>query len=619
MQFNKNILFSLVFILFSQITNAQIHHIEPLNWWVGMKNPNLQLLVNGENVAELSPKINYQGVSLKKVTKGDSKNYLFLDLVIAKNTKAGKFQIDFYKSNKKVYSQDYELLNRETDPKNIKGFNSADVIYLITPDRFSNGDPKNDIVDGMRENKVDRKNEGGRHGGDIRGIINHLDYIHDMGFTAIWPTPVLENNMNDYSYHGYAITNHYKVDPRMGLISDYKELSKKAKEKGIKLIYDGVINHTGSYYWWMQDLPFKNWINYPDSIRITSHRRTVNEDMYASIADKETMTKGWFVPTMPDMNGENPFMANYLIQNTIWWIETLQLGGLRQDTYCYSNKDFSKKWSCSVMDEYPNFSMVGEEWSYNPLITSYWQRGKVNKDGYTSCLSTSMDFPLQQALITALKEKEGTSVDKGFLRIYESLANDFVYANPNDIMIFGDNHDMDRIYTQLNQDAELTKMALTFLMTTRGIPQIYYGTEILADNAPNYNNHGFIRSDFPGGWDGDQVNAFTGKNLTPKQLVMQNYLKKLLNYRKTSTVLSKGKLLHFFPIDDIYVYFRHLNNNIIMVVLNRNEKTKMLDTKRFSEILKNKVIAKDIITLEEQQLVNPLNLKGKSATIFEIK
>lgn len=619
MQFNKNILFSLVFILFSQITNAQIQHIEPLNWWVGLKNPNLQLLVNGENVAELSPKINYQGVSLKKVTKGDSKNYLFLDLVIAKNTKAGKFQIDLYKSNKKVYSQDYELLNRETDPKNIKGFNSADVIYLITPDRFSNGDPKNDIVDGMRENKVDRKNEGGRHGGDIRGIINHLDYIHDMGFTAIWPTPVLENNMNDYSYHGYAITNHYKVDPRMGLISDYKELSKKAKEKGIKLIYDGVINHTGSYYWWMQDLPFKNWINYPDSIQITSHRRTVNEDMYASIADKETMTKGWFVPTMPDMNGENPFMANYLIQNTIWWIETLQLGGLRQDTYCYSNKDFSKKWSCSVMDEYPNFSMVGEEWSYNPLITSYWQRGKVNKDGYTSCLSTSMDFPLQQALITALKEKEGTSVDKGFLRIYESLANDFVYANPNDIMIFGDNHDMDRIFTQLNEDAELTKMALTFLMTTRGIPQIYYGTEILADNAPNFNNHGFIRSDFPGGWDGDQVNAFTGKNLTPKQLDMQNYLKKLMNYRKSSAVLSKGKLLHFFPIDDIYVYFRHLNYNIIMVVLNRNEQSKMLDTKRFSEILKNKVIAKDIITSEEQQLVNPLNLKGKSATIFEIK
>lgn len=271
------------------------------------------------------------------------------------------------------------------------------------------------------------------------------------------------------------------------------------------------------------------------------------------------------------------------------------------------------------MDEYPNFSMVGEEWSYNPLITSYWQRGKVNKDGYTSCLSTSMDFPLQQALITALKEKEGTSVDKGFLRIYESLANDFVYANPNDIMIFGDNHDMDRIYTQLNQDAELTKMALSFLMTTRGIPQIYYGTEILAENAPNFNNHGFIRSDFPGGWDGDQVNAFTGKNLTPKQLDMQNYLKKLLNYRKSNAVLSKGKLLHFFPIDDIYVYFRQLNNNIIMVVLNRNEQSKMLNTKRFSEILKNKVIAKDIITSEEQQLVNPLNLKGKSATIFEIK
>lgn len=619
MQFNKFILGFLIVICHVGIISSQIQHIEPLNWWVGMKNPNLQLLINGNGISKLTPKINYPGVVIKKITKGDSENYIFLDLTIAKTTKAGKFKIDFFEKSKKVFAQDYELLNRKLESKNFKGFNSKDAIYLITPDRFSNGDPTNDVVSGMREQKVDRKNEGGRHGGDIRGIINHLDYIADMGFTAIWPTPVLENDMNDYSYHGYAITNHYKVDPRMGLMSDYKELSEKAKAKGIKLIYDGVINHTGSYYWWMNDLPFKDWINFPDSIQITSHRRTVNQDLYASKIDKEKMTKGWFVSSMPDMNGENPFLANYLIQNTIWWIESLQLGGIRQDTYCYSDKDFSKKWSCSVMDEYLNFSIVGEEWSYNPLITSYWQRDKVNRDGYKSCLTTTMDFPLQLALVTALKEKEGTSVEKGFTRIYESIANDFVYAHPNDIMIFGDNHDMDRIYTQLNKDEKLTKIAIAFILTTRGIPQIYYGTEILADNTPYLNNHGFIRSDFPGGWDNDTINAFTGKGFSADQLSMQKYVKFLLNYRKTNNVLTNGKLLHFYPIDDVYVYFRYLENKMVMVALNRNESSKTLDMSRFAEIIKQSKIAKDIFDNKEYLLSNGLTINGKSATIFEIK
>lgn len=619
MQYNKFIFGLLIIISHTGIISSQIHHIEPLNWWVGMKNPNLQLLINGNDISFLVPKINYPGVVIKKITKGDSKNYMFLDLTIAKTTKPGKFKIDFYDKSKKVISQDYELLNRKTDSKNIRGFNTSDAIYLITPDRFSNGDPTNDVISGMREQKVDRQNEGGRHGGDIRGIINHLDYISNMGFTAIWPTPVLENDMNDYSYHGYAITNHYKVDPRMGLLSDYKELSEKAKAKGIKLIYDGVINHTGSYYWWMNDLPFNDWINFPDSIQITSHRRTVNQDMYASKIDKEKMTKGWFVSSMPDMNGKNTYLANYLIQNTIWWIESLQLGGIRQDTYCYSDKDFSKKWSCSVMEEYPNFSIVGEEWSYNPLITSYWQRDKVNCDGYKSCVSTTMDFPLQLALVTALKEKEGTNVEKGFTRIYESLANDFVYAHPNDVMIFGDNHDMDRIYTQLNKDEKLTKIALAFLLTTRGIPQIYYGTEILADNTSNLNNHGFIRSDFPGGWEKDSVNGFTGKGLTAEQLSMQQYMKFLLNYRKTNNVLTNGKLLHFYPIDDIYVYFRYFENKIVMVALNRNDSSKTLNMNRFAEIIRQNKIAKDIFDSKEYSLTNGLTINGKSASIFEIK
>ena len=393
---------------------AQINHAEPLNWYTGMKNPALQLLINGNNISETTPQINYPGVSIKKINKADSKNYLFLDLLIAKNTKPGTFTINFKKDSKTVFTYDYTLLERQTEAAQIKGFNSSDAIYLITPDRFVNGDESNDVVEGMLEKKVNRANEGARHGGDIRGIINHLDYIKDMGFTAIWPTPLLENDMPAYSYHGYAITNHYKTDPRYGTLDDYKELSARAKQKGIKLIFDEVLNHTGSNYWWMNDLPFKNWLNYPDKYTPTNHRRTVNEDLYASNFDKDLWVRGWFDKTMPDMNGQNPFMQNYLIQSTIWWIETLQLGGIRQDTYAYSDKIFLKNWSCTIMNEYPNFNIVGEEWSTNPLITSYWQKGKQNHNGNISCLPTIMDFPIQDALVQSLTGQEGESFNSPF-------------------------------------------------------------------------------------------------------------------------------------------------------------------------------------------------------------
>ncbi len=393
----------------------------------------------------------------------------------------------------------------------------------------------------------------------------------------------------------------------------------KAREKGIKLIYDGVINHIGLKYWWMNDLPFKDWVNFADSLQITSHRRTTNQDPYAAEIDKTLMTKGWFVPGMPDMNGSNPFVANYLIQNTIWWIETLQLGGLRQDTYPYIHKDFSKKWSCAVMQQYPNFSLVGEEWSYNPLVVSYWQQGKQNKDGYTSCLNYSMDFPLQLAITNALTDKEGTKNEKGLTKLYEALGNDFGYANPNKIMVFLDNHDMDRIFTQYKKDVSLTKMALTYLFTTRGVPQIYYGTEILADNTPYPNDHGYIRSDFPGGWDGDEVNAFTGKGLSAEQQDMQNYVKKLLKYRKDNLAITQGKLLHFAPVDDVYVYFRYHKDKVVMVVLNKNEKPYQLETKRFGEIIGSKKMAKNVLDGQQFPLAKPITLSGKSATVFEVE
>ena len=598
---------------------AQIHHIEPLNWWVGMKNQNLQLLINGTDVGEMKIVINYPGVSIRKTTKADSKNYLFLDLLIEKHTKPGSFNINFIKEGKTAYTYNYSLLARQQDAEQLKGFNSSDVIYLIVPDRFSNGDVSNDVVDGTKEDTVNRKFEGARHGGDIRGIINHLDYIKDMGFTAIWPTPLLENDMPSYSYHGYAITNHFKVDPRFGTLDDYKELSVKAKEKGIKLIFDEVLNHIGTGYWWMKDVPFKNWLNKPDSFVMTNHRRTVNQDLYASTYDKDLMTNGWFAPTMPDMNGQNPFVANYLIQNSIWWIETLQLGGIRQDTYGYSDKTFLKNWSCSIMNEYPHFSIVGEEWSLNPLITSYWQKGKENKDGYKSCLTTIMDFPLQAALTEALKEPEDFYAGKGFSKLYEALANDFVFADPNNIMLLADNHDMDRLFMQLNQDIDLNKMALTYLLTIRGIPQIYYGTEILMDNTGHHKNDGLIRSDFPGGWKEDTTSAFTGNGLPASRKAMQAYLKQLLNWRKNNQVIANGQTLHFAPFDGVYVYFRYNKEKTIMVVMNKNEKEVMIDNKRFSEILKNKITAANVITGEKTAVSNPFSVPAKSALVFELK
>ncbi len=609
--------FAFMFLLGSNII-AQIKHVEPLNWWVGMKNQQLQLIVNGTNIGVTQPAINYPGVTIIKTSRADSKHYLFIDLQIASNTKPGTFEIKFNAGGKTIETYNYTLLARQQPAASFVGFNSTDAVYLIMPDRFANGDYSNDVVPTMKEKILDRSNEGGRHGGDIRGIINHLDYIKDMGFTAIWSTPLLENDMEAYSYHGYSITNHYKVDPRYGTLDDYKELAAKAKEKGIKLIFDEVLNHTGSNYWWMNDLPFKNWLNYPDVYTPSNHRRTTNQDMYASAYDKDLMTNGWFDKTMPDMNGKNPFLANYLLQSTIWWIETLKLGGIRQDTYGYSDKSFLKMWSCRIMEEYPNFSMVGEEWSFNPLIESYWQKGKQNHDGYISCLSSVMDFPLQGALVQALKEPEGSDFGKGMTKLYEALANDFAYANPKQILVFGDNHDMDRMFTQLDGDVALTKMAIAYLLTTRGIPQLFYGTEILAENKAHPNNHGYIRTDFPGGWKEDVVDAFAEKGLSADQQAMQLYVKKLLNWRKKNAVIAEGNILHFAPYDGTYTFFRYNKEKTIMVVMNKNEKAKNIDTKRFAEILKKKATAVNIMTGEKFLIGSSFSVPEKTAIVLEI-
>jgi len=577
-----------------------IERIEPPNWWVGLKNQQLQLLVKHPNISEAKASIKYSGVFIDKAHKADSPNYLFLELSIAEHAKAGQFNIYFDFKDGTQLIQTYQLKDRESEAADRQGFDSSDAIYLITPDRFANGDTSNDIDVNLNEKTISRADDYGRHGGDIKGIINHLDYIQEMGFTQIWSCPLLTNDMPESSYHGYAMTDFYQVDPRFGTLDEYKALASKAKAKGIGLIMDQVANHCGSQHWWMQDLPFKDWVNQQSNfenkqpLANSNHRRTSNQDLYASKRDKKEMTEGWFSARMPDLNQRNPFMANYIIQNSIWWIETLQLSGIRQDTYPYPDKMFMSDWAGAIMDEYPNFSIVGEEWSYNPLLIGYWQKGNDNKDGYQSNLRSTMDFAMQNNIVEALNQEE--SWDKGLVKIYEGLANDFAYASPKDIMIFPDNHDMSRIFTQLKGDIANTKMALSYLLSLPRIPQLYYGTEILMDDFAKPGDHGLIRTDFPGGWEDDPVNAFTGKGLTEPQKDMQLFLKKVLNYRKASAAIHEGKTMHFAPFMGTYFLFRSIDEETVVVIINKNETPITIDLKRYDEIGLNGKTLKNIVT-----------------------
>jgi glycosidase len=601
----------------------EIELIEPPNWWVGFKNNQVQLLVYHPNIGNATPTISQNGVSIEKVNKAKSNNYLFIDVNIDKTAKAGKFNIVFKFDNEVKLTQTYELKSREKPAEAYVGFDSSDAIYLITPDRFANADESNDINENLREKTIDRSDGYKRHGGDLKGITNHVNYIADLGFTAIWPTPMLTNDMESASYHGYAMTNFYEVDPRFGTLSEYKELSEKLNQKGMKLIMDQVANHSGVAHWWMKDLPFKDWVNQQESfeknmpLANSNHRRTSNQDDYASQIDKDEMSQGWFVAAMPDLNQQNPFMATYITQNSIWWIETLQLGGIRQDTYPYSDKAFMGNWAGAIMKEYPNFSIVGEEWSLNPLLVGYWQQGANNKDGYQSNLTSTMDFPMQKLVVDGIKENETWGT--GLVKIYEGLANDFHYARPKDLVVFPDNHDMDRIFTQFDENFVNTKMALsTYLMLPR-IPQMYYGTEILMQNSAKPGDHGLIRTDFPGGWEGDTINAFAGKGLSENQNEMQNYLKKILNYRKNSEAIHNGKTLHFAPFMGTYFLFRILNDEIVVHIINKNNNPITIDLKRFSEVgLQGKTV-KNIVTNEEIIWGNRLKLIKKGSVIFTTK
>ena len=593
----KKLLISLV-LAFAINAQAQVvEKIEPASWWIGMEMNTVEFMVYGKDISQLVA----ESTTLEVIkSEGlESPNYLFVTATVPVDAKVGDHTLVFRNTKgKKVGRLSVALGLRADGSASRKGFSSADFIYLITPDRFRNGDASNDQVKGMLEGP-NREFIGGRHGGDLAGIIESLDYFEKMGISSLWLNPVLENNMETYSYHGYAMTDLYNVDPRYGTNEQYKELADKAKEKGIGIIMDQVANHIGSLHPWMSDLPSEEWVNQWPEFTQTNHMKVSRFDPHAAEVDRKQFTDGWFVETMPDLNQRNEKLARYLIQNSIWWVEYLGLHGIRMDTWSYPDKQFLADWTKAILDEYPNFNIVGEEWVSDPSLISYWQAGTTKMDDYTTYLPSVMDFPLQSALIEGLN---GESVWRSSMtKVYESLANDYMYSDVNNIMIFPDNHDMSRIYTQLNEDFDKWKMAMTLFFSTRGTLQFYYGTEILMSN-PGTSDHGVIRSDFPGGWKGDAVNAFTGEGLTAQQKEAQEYIRTLAHLRKKSCALNSGELLHFIPQEEVYVYFRTFEQENIMVVANRNKEGKTIDLARFSQGLKGATSGENLITEEKVDL-----------------
>lgn len=578
-----------------------------------MKHPELQLMVHGERMAELNPEINHQGVTLSDVKRTDSPNYLFIDLLIAADAQPGAFDILFKRGDKVVAVANYRLEARRKDSRLRRGFDAGDAIYLIVPDRFANGDPSNDSRPGLAE-RSDRSNPNGRHGGDLRGMREHLGYIEGLGFTMIWPTPLVENNQEHFSYHGYSVTDHYRIDARFGTNEEYRDFVRAARGHNLGVVQDIVLNHIGTGHWWMKDMPAQDWLNYPKGLVKTNNQHTTIQDIHAAPEDRERFLDGWFAATMPDLNQRNPLLARYLIQNTLWWIEYADLSGVREDTYSYADTQFMARWSNAVMEEYPDFNIVGEEMNDNPYRVAYWQKGVVNRDGYKSGLPTLMDFPTTDLMPSVLNEPESRAT--GFIRLYEMVSADFLYADPMRLMVFPDNHDRPRIYSVLHENLDLLKTSLLFTATTRGIPQYFYGTEVLI-GSPIERKDGLIRADMPGGWAGDQVNAFTGAGLSPRQLEAQSYIKKLLHWRKTSSAVTSGKLLHYIPYGGFYVYFRYDDKQTVMVVLNKNGSDSSLDLTRFERVLKGARAGRNVCTDEQVDLSVPLRMKALESVAIE--
>ncbi|HPQ12736.1 MAG TPA: glycoside hydrolase family 13 protein [Paludibacteraceae bacterium] len=613
----KKILFLLSFLLACFASKSAdkkwVDHLEPTFWWTGMNQTQLQLMFHGKDVAQCDFSIQDKEVTIIRKELTDNPNYVFLYIDLQKVVSPKKFQI-VLKKDKKIQQYQYELKERKSNSSLRQSFTSADAVYLLMPDRFCNGNTANDSVKGYFEG-VHRAKPGARHGGDIEGIISKIPYLADLGITALWTTPLFEDNDTQYSYHHYACTDYYKIDPRLGNNTDYLRLADTCHAYGLKLLMDVVPNHCGWKHWWMKDIPDKNWFNTWNNYTSSNYRITAWTDPHASDADRERLIKGWFAPNMPDLNLDFPLLFDYLRQAYVFWIEYAGIDGMRVDTYPYNNIKAASQFIQSILEEYPNMNVVGECWVKTPAETAYYQSGNRNADGFDSHLSSVMDFCLKDVFSLAFNEKEGW--ENGIVRFYSHFAQDFVYPNPNFIMIFLDNHDIDRFQTAVSNDIAKYKMALAMLLTLRGYPQIYYGTEIMMPGIPgSYEGHRF---DFPGGWATDQRNAFTENGRTTEENEIFNYLRYLLHYRKNNTVLQTGKMKQFIPENGIYVYFRYNEEKTVMIVANNNEKPAELDLQRFNEMLKQYGSAKEIFSGNFYNLKNAFSIPAKSVMIYELQ
>lgn len=614
----KHTLILLIVFLFSwgggQNARAmEIKKVAPSFWWAGMKNPELQILLYGEDLALSDVSVSGEGIYLKEVVRQDNPNYLLLYLDLSE-AKGQTFQI-LLKNGKKKLQVPYELKSRMQRGEDVKGFTSEDVLYLIMPDRFANGNSNNDVVDEMREKKVDRTDSFARHGGDIQGISNHLDYIADLGVTAIWLNPTQENDMESGSYHGYAITDYYQIDKRFGSNEDFCALVEKAHEKNLKVVMDMIFNHCGSENYLFRDKPSDDWFNYRSNYVQTSFKTASVMDIHASAYEKKIATDGWFTSVMPDFNQRNRHVARYLIQSSIWWIEYAGINGIRQDTHPYADFVFMSQWCKEVLDEYPYFNIVGETWLNSNVLVSYWQKNSKLAAPLNSNLPTVMDFPLQALMNQAFDEETG-EWGGGLYKLYDYQTQDLVYANPMNLLTFLDNHDTSRFAQtdEMAKNLKRYKQAMVFLLTTRGIPQIYYGTEILMTGDKGKGD-GDLRKDFPGGWQGDTRNCFVENGRTEQENEAFEFTRQLLNWRKGNQVIGKGSLKHYSIQNGVYVYQREFNGKSVVVIMNGTDDSKELDLTPYQEILPREN-AFDVLTGKNVDLSKKLRLDGRENLIL---
>lgn len=586
--------------------------IEPLNWWVGMKNPNLELLIYDKDIKGSQVKISHPGVTISKVITAENPNYLFVQVKIAATTKPGTFDIVLTK-NAKSKKYPYTLLARDKSVK-AQGLKTSDFVYMLMPDRFANGDASNDSNKDMKQQGIDRSKLFFRHGGDIKGITDHFDYFHDLGVTAIWPNPLLENDEYYESYHGYAVTDLYHIDRRFGDNALYKKMVTDCHQNNIKVIKDIIHNHVGENHWFVRDIPTPDWIHQQDTFTRTSYRDDVIYDPYASKSDKSKMSDGWFDLHMPDLNQNNERLAVYLIQNNIWWVEYSGLDGYRLDTYFYPDVTFMARWAKAMREEYPNLTIFGETWVQSVANQAYFTDQNNIKNSPRSYMPGVTDFQVHFSMVEALTKPQGWT--DGVTRLYRTLASDYLYKDPTRNIIFLDNHDISRIYSVVGENPEKLKSGIALLLTMRGIPQIYYGTELAMTGLTNPD--GYVRQDFPGGWKEDKVNKFVASGRSDFENDIYNYVSKLAKYRAANPTLYNGKLMQFIPEEGVYVYFRYDAKKAIMVVYNSSEKQQQLSTSRFKERTGDKKSGINIITGEDVNLAEKISLDPYQTKVIEL-